>query len=68
MKAALADGKVEDPTFRRLSYEIAFSEYAMALGYEEVTEDPNIPADDVLYIVRSSLNRIAAAAAALYRG
>ena len=67
VKAALADGKVEDPTFRRLSYEIAFSEYAMALGYEEVMEDPNIPADDVLYQVRSSLNRIAAAAAALYR-
>jgi hypothetical protein len=67
VKAALADGKVEDPTFRRLSYEIAFSEYAMALGYEAVTEAPNIPADDVLYIVRSSLHRIVAAAAALYR-
>ena len=68
VKAALADGNVEDPTFRRLSYEIAFSEYAMALGYERVKEDPNIPADDLLYDVRSSLNRIAAAAAALYRG
>jgi hypothetical protein len=67
VKAALADGKVEDPTFRRLSYEIAFSEYAMALGYEKVTEDPNIPADDLLYDVRSSLHRIAAAAATLYR-
>jgi hypothetical protein len=67
VKAALADGKVEDPTFRRLSYEIAFSEYAMALGYEMLREDPNLPGDDVLYEVRSSLNRIAAAAAALYR-
>ena len=66
MKAALADGKVEDPTFRRLSYEIAFSEYAIALGYEMVQQDPNMLADDVLYEVRSSLNRIAAAAVALY--
>ncbi len=32
--AALGDGNVEDTTFRRLSYEIAFSEYAMGLGYE----------------------------------
>jgi hypothetical protein len=67
VKAALADGKVEDPAFRRLSYEIAFSEYAMALGYEMLQQDPNMLADDVLYEVRFSLNRIAAAAAALYR-
>jgi hypothetical protein len=67
VKAALAESKVEDPTFRRLSYEIAFSGYAMALGYEMLKQDPDIPADDLLYEVRSSLNRIAAAAAALYR-
>jgi hypothetical protein len=65
--AALGDGKVEDLTFRRLSYEIAFSEYAMALGYEICKQDPNIPADDILYEVRTSLNRISAAAASLYR-
>jgi hypothetical protein len=67
VKAALTDGNVEDPTFRRLSYEIAFSEYAMALGYEMLNQDQNFPADDLLYEVRSSLNRIAAAAASLYR-
>ena len=67
VKAALADGNVEDPMFRRLSYEIAFTEYAIALGYETLNQDPNLPADDVLYEVRSSLNRIAAAAAPLYR-
>ena len=65
--AALNDGRVEDPTFRRLSYEIAFSEYAMGLGYELVKGDPQIPADDLLYEVRSTLNRVALAAAALYR-
>lgn len=65
--AALGDGRTEDPTFRRLSYEIAFSEYAMALGYEMLKQDPNISADDLLYEVRSTLNRVAASAAALYR-
>ena len=65
--AALGDGNVEDTTFRRLSYEIAFSEYAMGLGYEISKQDPNIPADDLLYEVRSTLNRISTAAVSLYR-
>jgi hypothetical protein len=65
--AALGDGHVEDTTFRRLSYEIAFSEYAMGLGYELSKQDPNMPPDDLLYEVRSTLNRISTAAVALYR-
>jgi hypothetical protein len=65
--AALGDGQVEDTTFRRLSYEIAFSEYAMGLGYELSQQDPNMPPDDLLYEVRSTLNRISSAAVALYR-
>jgi hypothetical protein len=65
VSAALGDGNVEDTTFRRLSYEIAFS--AMGLGYEISKQDPNIPADDLLYEVRSTLNRISTAAVALYR-
>jgi hypothetical protein len=65
--AALGDGNVEDTTFRRLSYEIAFSEYAMGLGYEVSQEDPNMAPDDLLYEVRSTLNRISTAAVALYR-
>jgi len=67
VSAALGDGNVEDTTFRRLSYEIAFTEYAMGLGYEISQQDPNIPADDLLYEVRSTLNRISKAAVALYR-
>jgi hypothetical protein len=47
VSAALGDGHVEDTTFRRLSYEIAFSEYAMGLGYEISKQDPNIPADAI---------------------
>jgi hypothetical protein len=60
VSAALGDGNVEDTTFRRLSYE-------MELGYEISKQDPNIPADDLLYEVRSTLNRISTAAVALYR-
>ena len=67
VSAALGERSVEDPTFRRLSYEIAFTEYAMGLGHEVFRQDPNIPADDLLYEVRSSLNRIALSAASLYR-
>lgn len=67
VSTALGDGHVEDTTFRRLSYEIAFSEYAMGLGYEISKQDPNIPADDLLYEVRSTLNRISIAAVGLYR-
>ncbi len=67
LAAARGDGSVEETTFRRLSYEIAFSEYAMSLGYEMAKQDPAIPADDLLYEVRSSLNRISVSAASLYR-
>ena len=64
---ALGDGVVEELTFRRLSYEIAFSEYALALAYEMVARDPDMPGDDLLYEVRASLNRVSLAAANLYR-
>jgi hypothetical protein len=66
IKNALRGGGVEDVTFRRLSYEVAFTEYSIALGYEMAQRDPDIPADDLLYEVRSTLNRVAASAAALY--
>jgi hypothetical protein len=59
-------GSVEETSFRRLSYEIAFAEYAMALGYELSEQDPDIPADDLLYEVRTTLNRVSNSAASLY--
>jgi hypothetical protein len=62
-----AGGSVEEVGFRRLSYEVAFSEYAIALAYEMAEQDPGIPADDLLFEVRSSVNRVSTAAARLYR-
>ncbi len=64
--AALRRDGIESISFRRLSYEIAFSEYAIALSYEMVNRDPAMPADDVLYDIRATLRRITRAAASLY--
>lgn len=64
--AAVKGDGIESISFRRLSYEIAFSEYAIALSYEMVNRDPAMPADDVLYDIRATLRRITRAAAPLY--
>lgn len=66
VKNALRQGSIEDINFRRLAYEIAFTEYSVALGYEMAEQDPDIPADDLLFEVRSTLNRVSASAAQLY--
>jgi len=52
--------------FRRLSHEIIFSEYALALASHAVIEDPDMPADDVIYDARETLNRISSKSAILY--
>lgn len=57
---------IEDINFKRLAYEIAFNEYAMAIGYNKLEQDPEIPADDLLYEIRTTLNRVSTSAAALY--
>lgn len=68
VSAALGSAGVEDPAFRRLSYEIAFSEYSIAFGYEKARVDPDMPPEDVLFEVRSTLNRISTKAASFYGG
>jgi hypothetical protein len=57
----------DDPTFRRLCYEIAFTEYAIALAYEmdkrgEYLDDPSMSITDI----RAHINRLARRAANLY--
>ena len=66
VSAALGNAGVEDLAFRRLSYEIAFSEYSIAFGYEKAKVDPDMPPEDVLFEVRSTLNRISTKAAMFY--
>ncbi len=65
--AALESSGVDSVVFRRLSYEIAFTEYAISLGYVWVGDDPEMPAADLLFDVRRTLDRVVRASAELYR-
>lgn len=64
--AAIGIGGVDDIAFRRLSYEIAFGQYALAVSQEFLKRDPDLTADDVLYEVRDTLRRVTRKAAYLY--
>ena len=64
--AAKGAGTVEDPMFLRLSYEIAFSEYAVALAQLMVRNDNFIDLDEPLVVVRERLNSVARKGALLY--
>jgi hypothetical protein len=66
--AALGGGGINDLNFRRLAYEVAFSEYSIALAQEknalgEYGDDPS----DAIWEIRNTLNRMARRAAELYK-
>jgi len=68
MVAAARDALgIEDPGFVRLSYEIAFTTYALGLARELLARDPELDGEDVLFEVRDALRRVTRRAAALYR-
>lgn len=64
--AARGLGSIDDPVFRRLAYEIAFSEYAIALAVELDAHGHYIDPSDPIFDIRETLNRIAHKAATLY--
>ena len=64
--AASTIGGIEDVAFKRLSYEVAFSEYAIALASELAGSDWYHDITDPIVDIRSTLNRISRAAAGLY--
>ena len=64
--AALAIGGVDDVAFRRLAYEVAFSEYSIALASELAAENYYRDLTDPIFDIRETLNRISKAAASLY--
>ncbi len=64
--AALAIGGVDDVAFRRLAYEVAFSEYSIALASELAAENYYRDLTDPIFDIRDTLNRISKAAAGLY--
>lgn len=58
LQAAKKLGAQESAAFRQLSYELAFVEYAMALGNERVQRDPQMSGEDALYEIRDTINRV----------
>lgn len=64
--AAAAKHGTEDPVFRRLAYEVAFSEYAVALASELDRRDEFYDPSDAIVEIRETIHRIARSAAALY--
>jgi hypothetical protein len=64
--AAIGLASIDDPAFLRLSYEVAFSEYAIALASELEARGHYIDASDPIVDIRATLNRVARKAASLY--
>jgi hypothetical protein len=64
--AAVGLGNIDDPVFRRLAYEIAFSEYAIALASELEGRGHYIDPSDPIVDIRLTLNRVARKAASMY--
>lgn len=66
LKSARANRPVEDPVFRRLAYEVAFSEYAVALASELCNRGHYIDPSDPIVEIRETINRLARSGARLY--
>ncbi len=64
--AAKRGRSADDPTFRRLAYEVAFSEYAVALASELDNRGEYIDPSDPIVDIRETINRVARLAATLY--
>lgn len=63
---ALRNSAAEDPAFRRLCYEVALSEYSIALAQELAQQGSYPDAAEALADIRDTINRIARRAADLY--
>jgi hypothetical protein len=67
LDVAKGTGPVDDPVFRRLAYEVAFTEYAIALAMELAQlESYYIEAMDSIIDISETLNRLARKGAHLY--
>lgn len=65
--SAKGESSTDDPLFKKLSYEIAFSEYAIALA-NLMNENGNyIEVSDAIVEMRDTVNRLAKRAAFLYK-
>ncbi len=60
--AARDSGGIESKQFREMTYEIAFVQYAIALGHERLEQDPFYSGIDTLYQINETINRVSRAA------
>ncbi|MQF48952.1 hypothetical protein FIM08_03530 [SAR202 cluster bacterium AC-647-N09_OGT_505m] len=60
-RAVRDGGGIEGKSFLEMTYEIAFVEYAIALGHEKLRRDEFYAGSDVLLDVRETINRISRA-------
>lgn len=65
--AARGGAMAPHQALRRLAYEIAFTEYAIAIAYEFAANDLYVEVTDPIVEIRESINRLASKAAALFR-
>lgn len=65
-KAAIGSGSTDDVTFRRLAYEVAFVEYALALSIELAGEGHYLHPTDSIVDVIETLNRLSRRSVKLY--
>jgi hypothetical protein len=63
---ALAEREPADPVFRRLAYEVALTEYALALARELDARQWFSDTGDALFEIRDTIDRVAKLAAPLY--
>jgi len=64
--AAKAGRTVEDPVFKRLAYEVAFAEYAVAVASELNNRGEFLEPSDAIVEIRERINAVARQAAPLY--
>lgn len=65
--AAKGDLETEEPTFKRLSYEIAFTEYAIGLAKDYADNQYYSDFDEPLFDIRDRIDRLARRASEVFR-
>ncbi len=66
LAAAQGLAGTDDPAFRRLAYEVAFAEYAIALASESAARGWLLEPSDAIFQIRETINRVARNGAILY--
>lgn len=68
ISAAKGEGDTNTPEFRRLAYEVAFSEYAVALAQELADAGFYLEVQEALFEIRERVDHMSRTTAGLYEG